>query len=125
MSSTDRGLYEALITEALEAQLGALGDRLEPRRSQLHEAEAADRIALHLARVIERALDSVDKSDRVRIGTALARRLVEMVVESTAATSLTAERPVDPAQVLRSVLGKQPDGRAETIAEPLTPLLDT
>ncbi len=56
VARTDRGIYETLITGALDAELGALGDRLEARRSPLHEAEAADRIALHLSRVLERAV---------------------------------------------------------------------
>lgn len=66
MPETERGLYETLVTEALEEQLGALGGRLQARRSELHEAEAADRIALHLSRVIERAITSLDKRQPVR-----------------------------------------------------------
>ena len=125
MSAHERGLYETLITEALEAQLGALGDRLEAQRSDLHEAEAADRIALHLARVIERAVASLDKKQRVAIGTALARELIDLVVTKTDTESLATERPVPTGQVLRKVLGKLPDGRSETIQQPLIPLLDT
>ena len=98
----ERGLYETLITEALEEQLGALGDRLEARRSELHEAEAADRLALHLSRVVERAIASLDKSERVAQGTALARQLVNVIVEATQANELGFERPVSPADVLRS-----------------------
>ena len=121
----ERGLYETLITEVLEEQLGALGDRLEARRSELHEAEAADRLALHLSRVVERAIASLDKSERVAQGIALARQLVNVIVEATAANALGAERPISPANVLRSVIGKLPDGRPEAIPMPLIPLLDT
>jgi superfamily II DNA or RNA helicase/HKD family nuclease len=125
MPPDDRGLYESLITEALESHLSALSPHLTPRRTPLHEAEAADRLSLHLARVVERAIASLDKADRVATGTALARRLVEVVIESTAANTLAPERPVARGEVLRSVAGKLPDGRTETIPEPLTPLLDT
>ena len=125
MGRRGRGLYETLITEVVEEELGRLGDRLEVRRSELHEAEAADRLALHLSRVLERAIASVDKKQRVAVGTALARRLVGLIVEETAASSLAPERPVKPATVLRGLLGKLPDGRAEVMAEPLIPLLDT
>jgi superfamily II DNA or RNA helicase/HKD family nuclease len=121
----ERGLYETLITEALEEQLGFLGDRVEARRTDLHEAEAADRLALHLSRVVERAIASLDKNERVARGTALARHLVDVIVEATAANTLDAERPVSPARVLRSVVGKLPDGRPEDIPGPLIPLLDT
>jgi superfamily II DNA or RNA helicase/HKD family nuclease len=125
VSSAERGLYERLITEALEEQLGALGDRLEARRSELHEAEAADRLALHLSRVVERAIASLDRNERVAQGTALARQLVSVIIEATGANTLGPERPVSPAHVLRGVVGKLPDGRPEVIPAPLIPLLDT
>ncbi len=125
MSQQERGLYETLITEALQAQLGELGGALEVRRSELHEAEAADRLAMHLSRVLERAIASLDRKERVAVGTALARRLVGVIIEATAAEGLAPERPVEPAEVLRSVLARLPDGSSEAIAEPLIPLLDT
>lgn len=126
MARKERGLYEALLTEALEAELDSASDhRLEARRSPLHEAEAADRIALHLARIIERALSHLGPKDRTDVGTKLARRLVDLVVAETGARALVGERPVTPGLVLRSVVGKLPDGTSETIARPLIPLLDT
>ena len=45
MPSPTRGLYEELITEALEANLLEVGDRLRTRRRSLPQAEAADRMA--------------------------------------------------------------------------------
>ena len=125
MAQHERGLYETLITEALEEQLGLLSERLEARHSDLHEAEAADRLALHLSRVVERAIASLDKGERVARGTALARQLVDVIVGATAANTLDTERPVSPAHILRSVVGKLPDGRPEEIPGPLIPLLDT
>ena len=125
MADHERGLYETLITEALDQELGALGQGFEARRSSLHEAEAADRLALHLSRVVERAISSLDKNERVSRGTALARQLVNVIVEATATNALSAERPVSPADVLRSVVGRLPDGRPEDIPIPLIPLLDT
>ena len=124
MTRLARGLYEMLVTEALDAQIAAL-DRALLDESPLHEAEAADRLALHLARVLERALASLDPKQRVALGTTIARRLVTSVVEATAANALDAERPVEDARVLRGVLARRPDGEAERIAAPLVPLLDT
>jgi superfamily II DNA or RNA helicase len=123
--SRERGLYETLITEALQEQLRGLDDRLEARRSPLHEAEAADRIALHLSRVLETSIAALDKGDRVAVGTLLARQLVDVIVQTTSANALAPERPLEPAEMLRSVLGRLPDGRFESIREPLIPLLDT
>lgn len=104
MAHSERGLYETLVTEAMEEQLAALDGRLQARRSELHEAEAADRIALHLARVIERAIDKLDERERVKVGTRLARELVEQIVKATGAEPLAKERPVEAGDVLRSVL---------------------
>jgi hypothetical protein len=121
----DRGLYETLITEALDAHLTTLDPALTAQRAPLHEAEAADRIALHLSRVLERALASLDKRQRVEVGTALARQLVDLIVQATDTAALTPERPTAPAHMLHSILGTLPDGSAEPIPQPLIPLLDT
>ena len=125
MDQQERGLYEMLVTEALAARLDALSDRLEVRSADLHEAEAADRIALHLARVIEDAVASLDRKRRVELGTALARQLIDVIVQATNGTALAAERPVAPGRVLQSILARLSDGRTETIPATLTPLLDT
>ena len=114
MSRHERGLYEVLITEALNAQLGDLGDRLEVRRSDLRPAEAADRIALHLARVIQRVVAAVSDEDRVGVSVALARRLIEQVDATVAGADVLPDSPLEPGSVLRSLVGMRPDGKPET-----------
>src|SRR5437762_3148279 len=126
MSESARGLYEVLITEALEARLGNLEGRLVAIRGQLRAAEAPDRIALHLARVVERAIAIIDERERPRIGIDLSRRLIDAVIQILpSASDLAGERPTELAEVLRSIAARLPDGRAESIVEPLIPLLDT
>src|SRR6185437_10890384 len=126
MSAPTRGLYEVLITEALEAQLVQLADRLVAVRGQLRAAEAADRIAMHLGRVVERAIAIIDEDQRPKLGVDLARRLIDEVIRRLPdATALGVDRPAEIAQVLRSVVGRLPDGREESIDAPLIPLLDT
>ncbi len=117
-----RGLYETLITEAFDPQLG---NAAEVEHRDLHAAEAADRIALQFSRVLERAINKLEPKERVEIATALTRELVDLIVNATAANELMAEKLVDPARVLRAVFGRLPDGRCEDIREPLIPLLDT
>ena len=125
MTAPSRGLYEILITEALEEQLLLLGGSLEAIRGRLRAPEAPDRIALHMARVIERAIAAIDEGERAAIGIDLARRLIDMIRTLPSASDLAAELPVELGEVLHSVVGHLPDGRPESIAEPLIPLLDT
>jgi len=125
MAALDRGLYEVLITEALEEQLSRLGDSVEAIRAGLRAPEAADRIALHLARVIEQAIAAIDERDRTVVGVALARRVIDTVLTLPSAGDLGTERPTELGEVLHSVVGRLPDGRPESMIEPLIPLLDT
>ena len=76
MADRPRGLYEVLITEAIALQLRQLGDDVHAVRDSVRPAEAADRLALHLGRIVRRAVAGVDDPDRVAVGVALARTLV-------------------------------------------------
>ena len=125
MADLARGLYEILITEALDRQLGELDERLSAGRGQLRSADAADRLALHVGRLLRRALGSVEDGKRVEVGVRLARRLVDEIAAALDQTGAEGEAPVDAAEVLQAILARQPDGSAETIASPLIPLLDT
>lgn len=119
-----RGLYEAIITKALEQELTNLPPELSVDAPAIRPAEAADRVALHLGRVVKRALDGVPDSERVQRGVALARVLLEHV-DAAVAGSADLESPIEAGKVLRAVLGRRPDGQLEAIAGPLIPLLDT
>jgi superfamily II DNA or RNA helicase/HKD family nuclease len=125
MADPNRGLYEVLITEALDEQLSRLGGSLEAIRGSLRAPEAADRIALHLARVVERAVAAIDERERAAVGIDLARRIIDMIRTLPLANDLVTERPVALGEVLHSIVGRLPDGRPESIVEPLIPLLDT
>lgn len=121
-SVIESGLYEQLVTEALRAELESLDESLKPSR-RLHTAEAADRIALHLSRRIQRTLESVGDADRVRVGIEVARDLIARLATIVEAEAV--EAPVEPGEVLHAILRRRPDGAPQPIAEPLIPLLDT
>src|SRR5215469_7808339 len=121
-----RGLYEVIITEVLEGQLVRLEDCLVAVRAELRAAEAADRIAMHIARVVERAVAAVDEDSRPKVAIDLARHLINTVIELLPDShELATERPSDFPELLRSIAGRLPDGRAEPLDVPLIPLLDT
>ena len=123
------GLYEVLVTEVLAERLAGIEERLVVSTGGVRSAEVADRVALHLSRVVERAIDGVGDEDRVDVAIAVARDLVARLVELVAARArppgVAAERPVEPGEVLRSITARRPDGTPDEIAEPLIPLLDT
>jgi hypothetical protein len=79
MNDRLRGLYEILITEAIASQIGTLGDDLHAVRNAVRPAEAPDRLALHLGRIVQRAIAGVDDADRVAVGVALARKLIQQI----------------------------------------------
>ena len=116
------GIYEVLVTEALRPYLDSLEGRSRKTRP-LHTAEAADRIALHLSRGIERSLAAVNDSDRVQVGIHVARDLIARLAELVDTDA--SETPAEPGEVLHAILQRRPDGTAQPIAEPLIPLLDS
>lgn len=120
--SLGKGLYETLITEALDLLLREVADGYVVRRERLDPAEAADRIALHMSRIVRRVVSDYDDDERVRFGVDLARRLVGIAVrEGNPAHAL----PIPAGEMLRSIVGLLPDGTPQSISAPLTPLLDT
>ncbi|XYI02547.1 DUF3427 domain-containing protein [Sorangium sp. So ce1128] len=125
MAASRRGLYEILVTEAVASGLRDLDASLEASTGALRPAEAADRVALHLSRIVQRTIAGVPDAERVRVGVGLARRIVEQIEEVIVGAEVRADAPVEPATVLRAIAGRHPDGRPETIPEPLIPLLDT
>lgn len=125
MADYVRGLYEVLLTEKLALLLQNLDRRLDPRCDSLRTADAADRIALHLARVIQRVVAGVEEERRVDVGISLSRRLIDLIDEVISDAEARPEAPVEAGSVLREILARLPDGSTESIPQPLIPLLDT
>ena len=117
------GLYERLVSEALEARLSALaGDDLLDVRP-LGVADSPDRIARHLSGEITRALASVPDETRVEAAVEIANSVVRNLRKLVPPVEL--EALAGPARVLHAVRDRGPDGRPRTLTLPLTPLLDT
>lgn len=121
----NRGLYETLITEELLAELAELRESLKAEQRTLRSAEAGDRVAMQVAKVVERALAMVDDKTRVAVGVELARALIGQVDATVPKAACGPERPVAGGAVLTAIAGYLPDGSVEAIEAPRTPLLDT
>ena len=107
-----KGLYEALITEALALQLQDVGDTVVAEREQIDAAEAPDRIALHLSRVVRRAIAELEPESRTRVGIDLARRLVRQVLNDP---NPIHELPTEAGEFLRAILDRLPDGSPQRV----------
>jgi superfamily II DNA or RNA helicase len=125
MNEIDRGLYQSLLTESLVQQLQDLDAHLTARQSDLHVEEAPDRLAMHLAKVIQTAIASLSKDKRIEVGGELTQKLIQLLVDSTQANDLKTEKLALPPRMLKSIDGRKPDGTIDEVVEPLIDLLDT
>src|SRR5690606_6164521 len=124
MTGLHRGLYVQLVTQGLEEALSVLESTQRAERVDLHPAEAADRISFHLAALVRRSVAALDARQRVEVGARLAREVVRLL--STQSKGIDASDAVSAsADVLRSIIGLNPDGEPRSIPLPATPLLDT
>jgi superfamily II DNA or RNA helicase/HKD family nuclease len=118
------GVYEVLVTELLHSLLVQLDPSIVST-SKLNSVEAADRIALHVERVVRRTIASVRDTNRVEFGIRVARRLVgELMMDAEGVISAD-DLPAESGEVLRAILARGIDDMPKAIAAPATPLLDT
>ncbi len=125
MGKVPRGLSETLITRAIAAALTELDARLHASTRPLRASDAADRIALHVGKIVQRAVAGADDDERVTLGTLLARKILEDVAAAIGDPAVNDESLTEPASMLHAVLARLPDGNLEQLDEPLIPLLDT
>jgi hypothetical protein len=121
----ETGVYEDLVTSALEQQLHLLLAADTPITRRLMDSEAADRFALHVSEALRRAIAAQPDHGRAiessRVVTALLRQLEVELRGYTAAPDLPSAEPA----VLTGVVTRNPDGSTPEVHSPITPLLDT
>ena len=125
MAQLHRGLHETLITEELNRALPNLATGIIAERVNLRGSEAADRISLHLSKIIEQHLRDVSDDDRSVVGIQLARKIIELLAKESKSDESLSELPIAPGEVLSAIVTANPDGTPRKIRGPLTPLLDT
>ena len=121
------GLHESLLTAELNDLVSAVGtDGLVAEVAELANAEASDRVARHLGRLISRAIEAAPERDRSAVAIHIAAELIDRLEKLSDETlDLAGDLPLVPGSVLLAVLRRLPDGTPQTIERPLTPLLDT
>ena len=120
------GLYEALLTGALDRRLADLVvTAVSPELRTLADAEAADRLSRHIATVVTRAIEALPEQGRAQAGANIIEKLIDLLSHMSEAIDRDVDIPLDPARVLSAILRRKPDGSAEALETPFTPLLDT
>jgi superfamily II DNA or RNA helicase/HKD family nuclease len=120
------GLYEAILTGALEKRLATLvAAVVTPKLRDLADAEAADRLSRHLAAVVTRAIEALPEEGRAQAGAGIVEKLIELLSEQSGAVDRGVDIPLGPVRVLSAILRRKPDGSPDVLEVPLTPLLDT
>jgi superfamily II DNA or RNA helicase/HKD family nuclease len=125
MSQLVRGLHETIITEAVEETLSRLPAGVVSLRDPMRPAEVADRLGIHIYKVLERHINDLSDDDRVVFGVNIARKIIELISQEAEDEMSRGERPIVSGELLNAVLGFRPDGSVSQIHRPLTPLLDT
>src|SRR6185295_8823317 len=78
--SLQAGLYEALLTGALDKRLADLvAAAVTPEIRALADAEAADRLSRHLAMVVTRAIEALPEHGRAQAGAQIISRLIDLL----------------------------------------------
>ncbi len=93
--------------------------------AELRDAEASDRMSRHFAGILARAIDRAPEGKRSEEAVRIAAELTNRLESITQVDGMRADEPLSPGEVLVALLERLPDGRPQTIARPLTPLLDT
>ena len=118
------GIYESIVDARLQSLLAQHDERLVETRT-LRPADAADRIAQYVAQHLRQALDSVSDNERVDVGVAMARRLLNDVAITIPRGGIGGSSPIDPGRVLHGIGDWRPDGSVRMPHGPMIPLLDT
>lgn len=124
MGKSRTGLYETLVTHALEAQLAVLEGRFVIVRDPLSPEEAPDRIALHLGQLLRRAISGLDREKRTRIGLQMAAEIIGVLMRDGEVVDVD-DLPSPAGELLRAIAARRPDGSVADVVLPMTPLLDT
>jgi len=118
------GSYESILTRRLQEALKGLDGSWSHQFEKLESAEAADRLSLHLSRVIEKVLSAMPGDQRVAAGSKLVSELIVQALQGKL-DALAGEVPAHAGELLTQVARRLPDGSAPALQSPVVPLLDT
>jgi superfamily II DNA or RNA helicase len=118
------GLYDELVTDALQSIVNRLEAASRAQLNPLHPAEASSRLAEHVGRVVSIVLESLSDEERTTTGLAIVQDVIELLA-ARSPEALDDLRLASPASLLSAVERRLPDGSYQSIDRPLTALRDS
>lgn len=118
------GLYDDLVTVALERLIGSLDASSRAQHAELSDGDAPARLSRHVADAVAMVLDAFDDDGRTAAGAALVHDLLAVLAHH-APEAIPDLHLVQPTRTLTVVEPRLPDGSYRTIERPLTSLHDT
>jgi superfamily II DNA or RNA helicase/HKD family nuclease len=118
------GLYDELVTDALQSIVDRLEAATQPRLDPLHPAEASSRLAEHVGRVVSIVLESLGDEERTTTGLAIVQDVIDLLA-ARSPDVVDDLRLASPATLLSAVERRLPDGSYQSIERPLTALRDS
>ncbi|MFP5487821.1 MAG: DEAD/DEAH box helicase family protein, partial [Acidimicrobiia bacterium] len=118
------GLYDDLVTAALDRLLAGLDPSSRAQLAELSDGDAPRRLSRHIADAVAMVLDAFDDEGRASAGASLVSDLLAVLAHH-APEVVPDLHLVPPARLLTAIEPRQPDGSYRTIDRPLTPLGDT
>ena len=124
-SKQPSGLYEQLVNSALEAELSDIQRERVTKLEKLNAAEAPDRLAMYVGKLVERIVAGINDKDRIEASRDLINKLVDVAKEYAPRADLESDKLPEELAILRAINDLAQDGSGIELDLPLTPLLDT
>ena len=100
------GIYESVITHALEERLSRISDSFEVEKKQLDSDESSFALALHLTKLIANSLSSIKGDDKKPRQAQFCNQLLEVIGQNDSSFPVEAEKIVEDLMYLLKIRDK-------------------
>ena len=119
----ERGVYETLITQAIEREIQALDSSLVATTAPLEVHEASARISQAIEAAAIRTIESIPEHERSRAGVEIAARIHDVLAKYSNSPAIQNLLIPQPAAMLKAVQERMVDIDSAALTSPLIPLV--
>ena len=112
------GIYESVITHALEERLSRISDSFDVEKNQLDSEESSFALALHLTKLIANSLASIKGDDKKQRQAQFCNQILEVIGQNDSSFPVEAEKIVKDLMYLLKIQDKT----KKALSRPDTPL---